>query len=59
MGELIELSYRYFSPLIIQKLIRSGYLRFSDRHKPEAAMRAWDCYRKIGSGLVSDGDQPS
>ena len=40
MGELIELSYRHFPPLVIEKLIRNGYLRFSDRHKPEAVKRA-------------------
>ena len=59
MGDLIELPYRHFSPLIIQKLIRNGYLPFSDRHKPEAVKRAWDHFREHASWLVRDGDQPS
>jgi hypothetical protein len=52
MGELIELSYRRFPSLVIQKLIRDGYLRFSDRHKPEAVARAWDLFRDHVSRLV-------
>jgi hypothetical protein len=59
MGDLIELSYRHFSPLIIQRLIRTGYLRFSDRHKPEAVKRAWDRFREHASRLVWDGDRSS
>jgi hypothetical protein len=59
MGDLIELSYRHFSPLIIQKLIRTGYLRFSERHKLEAVKRAWDRFREHASRMVRDGDQPS
>jgi hypothetical protein len=58
MGDLIELSYRHFPPLIIQKLVRNGYLRWADRHKPEAVKRAWDRFREHASRLVRDGDQP-
>jgi hypothetical protein len=46
MGELIELSYRHFPPLIIEKLVRNGYLRFADRHKPDAVKRPWDRFRE-------------
>jgi hypothetical protein len=59
MGDLIELSYRHFSPFLIQKLIRTGYLPFSDRHKPEAVKRAWDRFREHISRLVWDRDQSS
>ena len=59
MGDLIELSYRHFSPSIIEKLIRTGYLRFQDRHRPEAVSRAWDRLREHVSILVRDGDQLS
>jgi hypothetical protein len=59
MGELIELSYRHFSRLIIQKLIRAAYLRSSERHKPEAVQRAWNRFREHASRLVRDGDEAS
>jgi hypothetical protein len=59
MGDLIELSYRHFPPLLIQKLIGTGYLRFPDRHKPEAVRRAWDRFREHVSRVVRDGDQLS
>jgi len=56
MGHLIELSYRDFPPLIIEKLIRNGYLRFSERHKPEAVKRAWNRFREDVSRSVRNGD---
>jgi hypothetical protein len=56
MGDLIELPYCHFSPLIIEKLIRNGYLRFSDRHKPEAVKRAWDRLRQHTAALIADRD---
>ena len=59
MGDLIELSFRHFSPLLIQKLIRTGYLSFPDRHKPEAVKRAWDRFREHISRIVRDRDQTS
>jgi hypothetical protein len=59
MGDLIELPYRHFSASVIQKLIGLGYLRFSDRHKPEAVKRAWDCFRERISRMVRDRDQLS
>jgi hypothetical protein len=58
MGELIEPSYRHFPPLIIDKLIRNGYLRFSDRHKPEAVKRAWDRFRQDVSARIVDRNRP-
>jgi hypothetical protein len=59
MGDLIELPYRHFSAPVIQKLIREGYLRYSDRHKPEAVKRAWDCFRERISRMIRDSDQLS
>jgi hypothetical protein len=56
MGELIELSYRHVPPLIIEKLVRNGYLRWVDRHKPEAVKRAWDRFRENASRLARDSD---
>ena len=53
MGELIELSYRHFPPLVIEKLIRNGYLRFSDRHKPEAVKRAWNRLRQHTAAMIA------
>jgi hypothetical protein len=58
MGDLIELSYRHFPPRIIQKLIRDGYLRFSDRHKPEAVKRAWDRFKQDISARIVDRNRP-
>jgi hypothetical protein len=58
MGQLIELSYRYFPRLIIEKLIRNGYLRYSDHHRPEAVKRAFDRFREHAAGLVEDANQP-
>jgi hypothetical protein len=58
MGDLIELSYRHFPPRIIQKLIRGGYLRFSDRHKPEAVKRAWDRFKQDISARIVDRNRP-
>ena len=46
MGELIELSYRRFPRLILDTLIRAGYLLHAERHKPDAATRAWDRLRR-------------
>lgn len=57
MGDLIELSYRHFPPLLIQKLIRTGYLHFPDRHKPEAVKRAWDRFREHVSRIVKERDE--
>jgi hypothetical protein len=59
MGDLVELSYRHFPPVLIQKLIRTGYLSFPDRHKPEAVKRAWDRFRGCVSSIVKDRDQLS
>jgi hypothetical protein len=59
MGDLIELSYRHFPPRVIHKLIRAGYLRFSDRHKPEAVKRAWESLRQRVSRMIRDRDQLS
>jgi hypothetical protein len=38
----LKLSYRRFPRLILDTLIRAGYLLHAERHKPDAAMRAWD-----------------
>jgi hypothetical protein len=46
MGELIELSYRRFPRLIIETLVRSGYLLRSERHKPGAVVCAWNCLKQ-------------
>jgi len=42
MGDLVELSYRLFPWQLIQKLIHTGYLLPSERHKPTAVKHAWD-----------------
>jgi|HubBroStandDraft_2_1064218.scaffolds.fasta_scaffold899075_1 hypothetical protein len=57
MGDLIELSYRHFSPAMIEKLIRNGFLPFHDRHKPEAVKRARDRFREHVSRIARDRDQ--
>ena len=57
MGKLIELPYRHFSPALIEKLIRTGFLPFHDRHKPEAVKRAWDRFREHVSRIVTDRHQ--
>lgn len=58
MGQLIDLSYRHFPRLIIEKLIRNGYLRWSNRHRPDAVKRAFDRFREHAAGLVENGNQP-
>ena len=46
MDELIELSYRRFPRHVIEKLVRTGFLRSSERHKPEAVAIACDRFRQ-------------
>jgi hypothetical protein len=57
MGELIELSYRRFPKQIIDTLIKARYLLHTDRHKPSAVKRAWDCLRRDAT-RTSEGRRP-
>ena len=57
MGDLIELPYRRFSPALIEKLIRTGFLSLSDRHRPEAVKRAWSRFREHVERIIRDRDQ--
>jgi hypothetical protein len=57
VGDLIELSCCHFPPSLIAKLIRSGYPRLADRHKPEAVEHAWDGFgENVSRMMISDGD---
>ena len=46
MGELIELSYRCFPLTAHRHPYQGRVLAVTERHKPGAVKRAWDCLRR-------------
>jgi len=58
MGELIDLPYRRFPRKMIDKLIRTGYLQASQRHRVEAVTRAWDRFKQHVDKLIADRHRP-
>jgi hypothetical protein len=58
MGELIELPYRRFSRHVVDRLVRTGYLRASKRHQSDAVTDAWNRFRQDVDRMIGDRHGP-
>ena len=58
MGELIELPYRRFSRHVVDRLVRTGYLQASKRHRCDAVTDAWNRFRQAVERMIADRHGP-
>jgi hypothetical protein len=58
MGEILDHPYRRVPRQIVERLIRTGYLTNSERHKLTAVTRAWDRFKRDVDSRIGARNDP-
>ena len=58
MGEILDHPYRRVPHQVVEKLIRTGYLAQSERHRLTAVTRAWDRFKQDVDRLIVTRNDP-
>lgn len=58
MGDLIDHPYRRLPRQVVDKLVRTGYLPASKRHRTNAVLAAWDRFKRDVDRLIAARNGP-